>query len=208
MLPLILDLTGRKVVIFGGGPVGARKAAFFRGECRVLVASRSFGREVRGLDVERVKVDLGIASDQDLRNLMEGAFLVIATVQDPALNNRILSLSRALGILCNSASGDPGDVIIPSVWRGKSHAVAVTTFGRSPAMARFIREKVALDAGEIDLMIDLQGRAREALKANESSQERRSAILWEIIHDRAAWEALSRGGDVAWEYVEKRYLHG
>jgi precorrin-2 dehydrogenase/sirohydrochlorin ferrochelatase len=208
MLPLILDLTGRKVVIFGGGPVGARKAAFFQGECRVLVVSRSFGREVRGMDVERVKADLRTASDQDLRDFMEGAFLVIAAVQDPALNNRILSLSRASGILCNSASGNPGDVIIPSVWRGESHAVAVTTFGRSPAMARFIREKVALDAGEIDLMIDLQGRAREALKASEPSQERRSAILWEIIHDPAAWEALSRGGDAAWEYVDGRYLHG
>ncbi|MGA2933723.1 MAG: bifunctional precorrin-2 dehydrogenase/sirohydrochlorin ferrochelatase [Methanomicrobiales archaeon] len=208
MLSLILDLTGRKVAIFGGGPVGARKAAFFQGECRVLVASRSFGREVLGMDVERVKVDLRTASDQDLRDLMVGAFLVIAAVQDPLLNNRILSLSRASGILCNSASGDPGDVIIPSVWRGKSHAVAVTTFGRSPAMARFIREKVALDAGKIDLMIDLQVRAREALKASEPSQERRSAILWEIIHDEAAWKALSRGGDAAWEYINGGYLHG
>ena len=208
MLPLILDLTGRKVVIFGGGPVGARKAAFFQGECRVLVASRSFGKEVRGLDVERVKVDLGAASDQDLKDLMEGAILVIAAVQDPALNNRILVLSRGLGILCNSASGNPGDVIIPSVWKGKSHAVAVTTFGRSPAMARYIREKVALDAGEIDLMIDLQARAREALKTGVPSQERRSAILWEIIHDEAVWKALLQGGDTAWEFVEKRYLHG
>jgi precorrin-2 dehydrogenase/sirohydrochlorin ferrochelatase len=208
MLPLILDLTGRKVVIFGGGPVGARKAAYFMGECHVLVASRSFGKEVRGLDVERVKVDLATASDQELKDFMEGAFLVIAAMQDPALNNRILALSRASGILCNSATGDPGDVIIPSVWKGKSHTVAVTTFGRSPAMARYIREKVALDADEIDLMIDLQGRAREALKASEPTQERRSAILWEIIHDPAAWEALSRGGDAAWEYIEGRYLHG
>jgi precorrin-2 dehydrogenase/sirohydrochlorin ferrochelatase len=208
MLPLILDLTGRKVVIFGGGPVGARKAAFFIGECRVLVASRSFGKEVRSLDVERVKVDLGTASDQDLKDLMEGAFLVITTVKDPALNNRVLALSHDLGILCNSASGDPGDVIIPSVWKGKSHAVAVTTFGRSPAMARYIREKVTLDADEIDLMIDLQGRAREALKAGEPSQEKRSAILWEIIHDEAVWKALPQGGDAAWEFVEKRYLHG
>ncbi len=208
MLPLILDLTGKKVVIFGGGPVGARKAAFFRGECRVLVASRSFGKEVRGLDVELVKLDLGSASDRDLKGLMEGAFLVIAAVKDPALNNRILTLSRDLGVLCNTASGDPGDIIIPSVWKGKSHAVAVTTFGRSPAMARYIREKVALDAEAIDLMIDLQGRTREALKAAEPSQERRAAILWEIVGDKAAWEALGQGLDAAWEYVEGRYLHG
>ncbi|MDD1665451.1 MAG: bifunctional precorrin-2 dehydrogenase/sirohydrochlorin ferrochelatase, partial [Methanomicrobiales archaeon] len=153
-------------------------------------------------------VDLATASDQDLKDLMEGAFLVIAAVKDPLLNNRVLALSRYLGILCNSASGDPGDVIIPSVWKGKSHTVAVTTFGRSPAMARYIREKVALDAGAIDRMIDLQGRARESLKAGEPSQERRSALLWEIIHDEAAWEALAKGADVAWEYVQERYIHG
>ena len=208
MLPLILDLTSRKVIIFGGGAVGARKAAFFLGECRVIVASRSFGKDVREMDVERVEVDLATVSDEDLKRLMEGAFLVIAAVQGPALNSRVLSLCRASGILCNSASGDPGDVIIPSIWKGKSHTVAVTTFGRSPAMARYIREKVALDAGEIDLMIDLQGRTREVLKAREPSQERRSAILWEIIHDEAAWKALSQGGEAAWEYVTGRYLHG
>jgi precorrin-2 dehydrogenase/sirohydrochlorin ferrochelatase len=208
MLPLILDLTGRKVLIFGGGPVGARKARFFQGECRVMVASRSFGEEIRGMDVERVEVDLRTASDRDLRSLMEGAFLVVAAVQDPGLNDRILKISRASGIFCNSASGHTGDVLIPSVEKGRSHLVAVTTFGRSPAMARLIRERVSREAKETDMMIDLQGRARDVLKAKEPSQEKRSAILWEIIRDRAAWEALSQGEGAAWEYVERRYLHG
>jgi precorrin-2 dehydrogenase/sirohydrochlorin ferrochelatase len=208
MLPLILDLTERKVVIFGGGRVGARKAAFFRGECRVVVASRSFGRDLRNMDVIRVDVDLDTASDGELRGLMEGAFLVIAAVRDPALNSRIRGIARADGILCNSASGDPGDVIIPSVERGRGHLVAVTTFGRSPAMARFIRERFSKEAPEADLMIDLQERVREALLATEPSQERRSAILSGIIGDRAAWEALSRGRDAAWEYVRRTYLHG
>ncbi|MDD1670679.1 MAG: NAD(P)-dependent oxidoreductase, partial [Methanomicrobiales archaeon] len=79
MLPLILDLTGRKVVIFGGGQVGARKAGFFRGECRVTVVSRSFGREIQGMkDVECIGMDLREASDGDLRDLVAGAFLVVA----------------------------------------------------------------------------------------------------------------------------------
>jgi hypothetical protein len=75
-------------------------------------------------------------------------------------------------------------------------------------MARYLREKAGLGAGDIDLMIDLQARAREALKKVERSQERRAAVLWEIIRDPASWEALSRGADAAWEYVEGRYLHG
>ncbi|MGE5832006.1 MAG: bifunctional precorrin-2 dehydrogenase/sirohydrochlorin ferrochelatase [Methanomicrobiales archaeon] len=208
MLPLILDLTGRKVVIFGGGPVGARKAGFFRGECRVVVASRSFSREIQEMDVERIGMDLEHASDGDLGDLMAGAVLVVAAVKDPVLNERIRGIAMASGIFCNSATGRPGDVIIPSVGKGRSHLVAVTTFGRSPAMARFVREKIGRDAEETDLMIELQERAREVLKREEPSQERRSATLWEILRDPEAWKALSRGPDKAWEYVGQRYLHG
>jgi precorrin-2 dehydrogenase/sirohydrochlorin ferrochelatase len=153
-------------------------------------------------------VDLRTASDRDLRDLMEGAFLVIAALRDPAMNKRIVEISRDSGILCNSASGESGDVLIPSVEKGRSHLVAVTTFGRSPAMARLVRERVSRDARETDMMIDLQERVREALKAAEPSQKRRSAVLREILHDRKAWEALSRGPDAVWEYVGRRYLHG
>jgi precorrin-2 dehydrogenase/sirohydrochlorin ferrochelatase len=208
MLPLILDLSGRRVVIFGGGPVGARKARYFAKECRVTVVSRSFADDVRGLDVERVELDLGTAPDLHIRNLMEGAFLTIAALGDPVMNSRILRIARERGIFCNTASGDHGDVIIPAVEAGRSHLVAVTTFGRSPAMARFIRERFSRDAPLTDQMIELQDRAREALKGREPSQERRAAILWEILNDRAAWEILSRDRDSAWEYVRRRYLHG
>jgi len=208
MLPLILDLTGRRVVIFGGGPVGARKARYFLGKCRVTVVSRSFADDIHGMDLERVELDIETASDQHLRNLMEGAFLAIAALGDPAMNSRILRIARGAGILCNTASGDRGEVIIPSVEAGRSHLVAVTTFGRSPAMARFIRERISRDAPLTDRMIDLQERAREALRTVEPSQERRSAILGEILRDRAAWEILSRDPDSAWEYLRRRYLHG
>jgi precorrin-2 dehydrogenase/sirohydrochlorin ferrochelatase len=208
MLPLILDLTGRRVVIFGGGPVGARKARYFKGECRVTVISRSFADEIRGMDLEQVEIDVSTASDLHVRNLMEGAFLVIAALGDPAQNSRILRIAREAGTFCNTASGDPGDVIIPSVERSRSHLVAVTTFGRSPAMARFIRERISADAKLTDQMIDLQERAREALMSMEPSQERRAAILREILNDRAAWEILSRDRDSAWDYIRRRYLHG
>ena len=208
MLPLILDLTGRRVVIFGGGPVGARKARYFLGEALVTVVSRSFADEIRSMDVERVELDVGTASDLHLKNLLGGAFLVVAAIGDPALNNRILGIARQAGIPCNTASGDRGDVIIPSVGRGRGHLVAVTTFGRSPAVARFIRERVSKDAEITDRMIDLQDRAREALRSLEPSQERRAAILQEILADRAAWEILSRDRGSGWEYVRRRYLHG
>ena len=208
MLPLILDLSGRRVVIFGGGPVGVRKAWYFQGEPRVTMVSRSFTHEAMDLDAERVELDLSTATDQHLKNLMEGAFLVIAALGDPALNNRVLRIARESGIPCNTASGDRGDVIIPSVEKGRFHLLAVTTFGRSPAMARFVRERFSRDTLLTDQMIELQDRARETLRTIEPSQERRAAILGEILRDRAAWEILSRDRDSAWDYVRRRYLHG
>jgi len=75
-------------------------------------------------------------------------------------------------------------------------------------MARFIRDRYSRDVELTDHMIDLQERAREALRGVEPSQERRSAILREILEDRGTWEILSRGQASAWEYVQRRYLHG
>jgi precorrin-2 dehydrogenase / sirohydrochlorin ferrochelatase len=208
MLPLILDLSGRRVVIFGGGPVGARKARYFLGECQVTVVSRSFSGEILGMDVQRIGTDLGTATDEELKHLMDGAFLVVAALGDPALNTRILRVAREARIPCDTASGEPGDAIIPSVCRGRLHLVAVTTFGRSPATARFIRERFSGDADLTDRMIGLQEETREALKAVEPSQERRAEILLGILRDRAAWEILSRDEGSAREYIRRRYLHG
>lgn len=41
-LPLMLDLAGKEVVIFGGGEVGERKASLFCDCARVVVISRDF----------------------------------------------------------------------------------------------------------------------------------------------------------------------
>jgi precorrin-2 dehydrogenase/sirohydrochlorin ferrochelatase len=40
MIPLFVDCAGKRIVIFGGGDVASRKAAFFSGEAEVLVVSR------------------------------------------------------------------------------------------------------------------------------------------------------------------------
>ena len=49
MIPLFIDCSGRRVVIFGGGAVAARKAAYFVQEARVLVVSRSFVQKLETL---------------------------------------------------------------------------------------------------------------------------------------------------------------
>lgn len=42
MIPLVHDLSDETVVVFGGGPVGARKAHRFAREARTVVVSPEF----------------------------------------------------------------------------------------------------------------------------------------------------------------------
>ncbi|MGB8821112.1 MAG: NAD(P)-dependent oxidoreductase, partial [Methanoregula sp.] len=105
MIPLFVDCSGRRIVIFGGGEVAARKAACFSGKADVLVVSRSFVPAFDGMGVKRQELELGTVTGRQLAPLLSGAFLVIAALSDPAINNRIGKACKAIGILFNNADG-------------------------------------------------------------------------------------------------------
>ena len=131
MIPLFVDCSGRRIVIFGGGEVAARKAAYFSGKADVTVVSRSFVPAFDGLDVKRRELELGAVTDGELAPLLAGAFLVIAAVSDPAINNRIGKACRATGVMFNNADGEPGDVVLPAVTGGKNYTIAIGTRGQA-----------------------------------------------------------------------------
>jgi precorrin-2 dehydrogenase / sirohydrochlorin ferrochelatase len=209
MIPIFVDCSGRRIVIFGGGDVAARKAAYFSGKADVTVVSRSFVPAFDGMKVMRVELDLETAGSRKLAEIFTGAFLVITAVSNPEINNRIGKYCKAMGILFNNADGECGDVHLPAVTGGEHYTIAISTGGESPAVSRYIREQVGecLPAG-LDAMIALQDRLREALKETEPDQKKRSGILTAVLHDPAVWAALAAGGTGAWEDVSRRYLHG
>ncbi|MDH7592906.1 MAG: bifunctional precorrin-2 dehydrogenase/sirohydrochlorin ferrochelatase [Methanomicrobiales archaeon] len=206
MVPLILDLRGKKVIIFGGGAVGARKARFFYGEAMIKVISRTFSREIEGMDLERISIDLSLVDDERLRSLVRGASLVVAATPAREINDRIGRICREQGILFNNADGEPGDAILPAVSGGRNYLVAVTTFGRSPAFARYLRMILDERSHEFDMMISLQERLRSWLKAQEPDGFRRSQILRAVISDPDVWNDLREGEGKAMDRVKERYL--
>jgi precorrin-2 dehydrogenase/sirohydrochlorin ferrochelatase len=207
MIPLFVDCTGRRIVIFGGGAVAARKAMYFAQEARVLVVSRSFVQKMETLPVEKTCVDIGDASDATITRLVRGAFLVIAALSDPDENNRIGRLCRKRGILFNNADGEAGDVVLPAISRGKQYTLAISTGGSSPAISRYIREHIEQELPELDAMILLQRRLRQELKRTEPDQARRTAILHRALDDKSVWNLLKADPEKAWEKVTARYLH-
>ncbi|WML68479.1 MAG: Precorrin-2 dehydrogenase [Methanoregula sp. SKADARSKE-2] len=208
MIPLFVDCSGRQVIIFGGGEVAYRKALFFLREAGVTVVSRSFGEKIAGLDIHRVEEDLSWISEEELDTLIDSAFLVVAALSNPDLNNRIGRHCRRKGILFNNADGIPGDVIIPSVTPAENYTLAITTGGSSPAISRFIREHLEAEFPAMDAMIALQNELREKLRGSEPLQRRRNEILREILQDQEIWDLLKEDPASARERVLGRYIHG
>jgi precorrin-2 dehydrogenase/sirohydrochlorin ferrochelatase len=207
MIPLFVDCSGRRVVIFGGGAVASRKAAYFSGEADVLVVSRSFSQKIRTLPVKCTVLDTGTVSEDVIDRIIKGAFLVIGALSDPAQNNRIKNLCTAKGILFNNADGETGDVIIPSVTMGKNYMLAISTKGNSPAVSRFIRQQLEKDNPALDEMIALQRDLRAQLKQHQTSPAQRNAILHEVLNDSEIWETLKKDPAMARQQVTERFLH-
>lgn len=207
MIPLFIDLSAKRVVIFGGGAIAGRKAAFFSHEADVLVVSRSFSKKITALPVKKMKTDVDDASDGDIQDILKGAIICIAALSDQQQNNRIGRICRLMKIMFNNADGEPGDLIIPSVIKGKHYRIAISTDGKSPAVTRFIREDLEVRWAHLDSMITLQEQLRKKLKDFEPTQKRRSEILREVLQDQDIREALLRSSKVAEKMANRRYLH-
>lgn len=185
MLPLWLDLTERKVIIFGGGPVGCRKANYLAREADVVVVSHDF---VEGFD-PRVRLIEG-----DINGLLvqwtTWADLVVAATDDLSLNERIVQEARYQGKFSNRSDGI-STFLIPSTVERDHYKVAVSTEGRSPGMSRYLRMEIdrVLDP-RFDLMVELQEEIRARAKELVPSQKEREERLWDVLRDHSIWDLL------------------
>ncbi len=204
-LPLILDLTGKEVVIFGGGKVGERKAYFFSGAACVTVISREFTPDLRNLSengkIRLIKVqDL---TDDEIQRYMKNAFIVIPATSDAILNDNIASISEMSGKLVNRVD-DMGDVIVPSVIRRGDILLGISTLGQSPALSKFIRQRLEeVITPDFSQMAQLQNEFREMLKSQVEDQKERSEILWNIINDDDVWSAFGESYEKAYKIALK-----
>ncbi|HWR25127.1 MAG TPA: bifunctional precorrin-2 dehydrogenase/sirohydrochlorin ferrochelatase [Methanosarcina sp.] len=205
-LPLMLDLSGKRVVIFGGGTVGERKAELFSGCADTVVVSLEFSRRLYELEasgqVRFVKVDLLAVSDSELKKLISGAFIIIPATNSFELNQRITGIALESDILINQVNA-LGSVVVPSVIKRGDLVIGISTLGHSPAVSKYTRKQIEnLITPEYSDMIRLQDELRNYLKQHVPEQKERKKILWKVLEDEAVWEGFSESYNKA---VEKAY---
>jgi len=196
--PLCLDISGKRCVVIGGGNVaerkverllacGARVEVVGKALTPVLAAWKGEGRIIhREADFEE--------------SHLSGAFLVIGATDDETVNGRIAENARARGIPVNIVD-DPArcDFILPSVVERGDLLISVSTGGKSPALARKVREELEEAYGaEYAVLLEILGELREkVIAAGHSSAENRerfaAVVRSEILDDirRKDWTKVS-----------------
>ncbi|MDY6932117.1 MAG: bifunctional precorrin-2 dehydrogenase/sirohydrochlorin ferrochelatase [Halobacteriota archaeon] len=207
MLPLILDLDEKKVVIFGGGVVGERKAVLFSKHAKTVVISKEFTDKILSLGgsgmVELIEDDL-----TEFEEFITDAFIVIPATSDRNLNDEIASKARHLGKLVNVVDG-MGDVVVPSIISRGDILISISTLGKSPAMCKYLRKQIEREVTEEHAqMVSLQDELRTMLKERVDDQKIREKILWEILEDESVWKDLLESRDRIYSYVQELIERG
>ncbi|MDI9570095.1 MAG: bifunctional precorrin-2 dehydrogenase/sirohydrochlorin ferrochelatase [Pseudomonadota bacterium] len=163
--PVCLDIRGRPCVVVGGGEVAARKVErLLESGAAVTVVARRVHPLLAELAAEgRIRH----TAEDYTTGCLEGAFLVIGATDREEVNDRIAAACRDRGILVNIVD-DPGrcDFILPALLTRGSLSIAVATDGKSPALARRLREELEGRFGpEYADYLDLLGRLRERIIA-------------------------------------------
>jgi precorrin-2 dehydrogenase/sirohydrochlorin ferrochelatase len=195
MIPLVHDFAGERVVIVGGGSVGARKARLFGNEAETVLFSPDFPAEDYG-DAALVRVRVTPETAPAWVSRTAPALVVTATA-DQAVNEALARAARDSGALVNRAdqSGprDVGSVVVPATVRDEPVTVAVTTGGRSPALSRYLREEIEAQLHSSGDMARLTASIRDDLKSQEVEPTKRQEAIRSVVRSQAVWKAL-RGG--------------
>jgi len=182
VFPLLLNLTGKLVVVVGGGAVGMRK----------LTALRKAGAVVRVIDPQpqlAVPPEVIHIAEPYRAEHLDGAALAFACAT-PEVNAQVVVDCRSRGVWVNSATAPTeGDLTLPAVVRRGELVLTVSTGGASPALARRIREKWetefdALFAEWVGILAEVR---TEVLAAIADEARRR-----ELLDSFADWHWLLR----------------
>ncbi|MBF6601255.1 MAG: bifunctional precorrin-2 dehydrogenase/sirohydrochlorin ferrochelatase [Dehalococcoidia bacterium] len=166
LYPIFVETAGRRVVVIGGGHVGAEKVrGLLAGEADITVISPELVPELREhVAAGRIRHIARAYEESDLDGGYE--FVMVAT-DDGAINAEVAAAGKRRGIWVNAAD-DPKhcDFILPAVVRKGKITLAASTSGTSPALARRLREELdAYLTEDMPALADLLAEVRQAMRA-------------------------------------------
>ena len=175
--PAFLDLHDKRCVIVGAGQVAERKVrVLLRAGASVDVIAPRLSSGLSLLKKEgEIRHRMRLYRSGDLR----GAFFVIAATDNRAINERVAREAEKKNILINVVD-DPAlcNFIVPSRVERGDLVIALSTSGKSPALARALRQRLQREIGpEYAFLLKLLGEARRRILPLRWGQRRNQEIF-------------------------------
>ena len=194
-----IRLTGRRCVVVGAGPVGLEKVeGLLACDADVTLIAPSAVKALRQL-AEEGSINWErreYAGSADL----EGALIAIAATDDTALNLRVFEDGEARSMLVNVVDVPPMcNFILPAITRHGPLAIAISTAGASPALAKRMKREIAEAFGEpyarlAEILNDYRGWAKATLPTYDDRKKFFESI---VNGDPDPIELLRRGDEQA-----------
>lgn len=166
--PVNLVVEGRRCLVVGGGRVAVRKVDG-------LLACGAVVHVVAPHIDPSLKARAGVTFEERPYRPGEAADyrLVVTAADDPEVNHAVFTDGEAAGVWVNSAD-DPANCsfTLPSIVRRGPLMVTVSTGGHSPALASWLRDRLAADIGpEYEHLLGVLADEREAIRSEGRSTE-------------------------------------
>src|SRR3954470_22776117 len=190
-----LRLSGRRCVVVGGGDVGLEKVEGLLacdGDV-TLVSPEAVGPLEQMAEEGSIRWERREYRPEDL----EATFIVIAATGDTDVNIRVFEDAERRAMLVNVVDVPPlCSFILPAIIRSDPLAIAISTSGASPALAKRIRDEIAEEYGEpyaalAVLLNEVRGWAKSTLPTYQD----RKAFFESIVNGEPDPVELLRRGD-------------
>lgn len=188
-----LNLAGKNVIVIGGGIEGVRKVKGLLGQnCKITVISERLNSYLEEL-AQQKKIEIAKMKIKNANVLdnYQNIFLVLAATDNKELNRKIVEKGRSMMSFVYAADDPPvSDFSYASIINIEGiMQVAISTFGKSPIMARRLRIKAerilrrTIKQSDIE-NTKLQEFARMAARPKIKTVIERKRFLYSIIKDK------------------------
>lgn len=185
--PFFVDVENQNCLVVGGGVVALRKIEkLLPFNPNITVVSPKVHKEI--LSIENINI---IKRKFDFNDLKEKSFVITAT-DDKVLNKEIYNFCKENNIPVNTVDDkDNCSFIFPALARNNGVTVAISTSGKSPLYAKYLRKKIENLIQDSESIVDNLSKYREKIKNEISLEENRKVEFEKLLEYSLSNESIT-----------------